>query len=68
MMMAREQAYAIIGKHIFIAAYRYSEDFEPVIILADNLDDAKEKATKHFGIDVAVWEPTATDSPDVLKV
>jgi hypothetical protein len=66
--MTNDQAYAVISKHLFVASRRYSEDFRPVIILAENIDDAKEKAQKHFGIDVAVWQPTKTVSPDVLKV
>jgi hypothetical protein len=63
-----QEAYAVISKHIFIASHRYSDDFNPVIILADNLEAAKWKAAEHFGVTVNVWEPTKTETADILKV
>lgn len=46
--MDRSGVYRTIGKHLFAAYRRYSEDFNPVIILADNLEDAKKQAKKYF--------------------
>ena len=46
--MDRSGAYRTIGKHLFAAYRRYSEDFNPVIILADNLEDAKKRAKEYF--------------------
>lgn len=67
-MMTNKQAYSIIADHIFIAAYRYSEDFNPVVIFADDMEDAKEKAKKRFGIDVKVWKPKATEYEDIFNI
>ncbi len=66
--MSNEQAYEVISKHIFIASFRYSEDFKPIIILADDIETARMKAKKHFGIDVAVWPPSKLESSDILEV
>ena len=46
--MDRSDAYRTIGKHLFAAYRRYSEDFNPIIILADNLEDAKKQAKEYF--------------------
>ena len=46
--MDRSDAYRTIGKHLFAAYRRHSEDFSPVIILADNLEDAREQAKEYF--------------------
>ena len=48
MIENRSDAYRTIGKHLFAAYRRYSEDFNPVIILADNLEDAKKRAKEYF--------------------
>lgn len=38
--------YAEIAKHIFRAYRTYAFEYEPIIIFADTLEDAKEKAKK----------------------
>lgn len=46
--MTKEDAYCTIAKHIFVAYKIYTENFDLLIILADNEDEAKEKAIKYF--------------------
>lgn len=41
--MNREKAYSIISKHVFIAHLKY-ESNKDIVILADTLDEAKQKA------------------------
>ena len=36
--------YAEIAKHIFRACRTYAFEYEPIIIFADSLEEAKEKA------------------------
>ena len=36
--------YAEIAKHIFRACRSYAFEYEPIIIFADSLEEAKEKA------------------------
>lgn len=48
MIENRSDAYRTIGKHLFAAYRRYSENFDPVIILADNPEDARERAKEYF--------------------
>jgi hypothetical protein len=71
--MNSEQAYGIIAKHIFVAYRKYSEEFKPVLVLADNLDDATEKAKRYFGvshlnIDLNVHLAKKTDGEYVFEV
>lgn len=46
--MDKKEAYGIIVKHVFVAYKTYSKDFNPLIILADTKEEAKEKAIKCF--------------------
>ena len=46
--MDKKEVYNIIAKHIFAVYKTYTEDFNPLIILADTKEEAKEKAIKHF--------------------
>ena len=50
--------YAEIAKHIFKACRTYAFEYEPIIIFADTLEEAKEKAKKYFK--TAVAEPFIT--------
>lgn len=50
--------YAEIAKHIFKACRTYAFEYEPIIIFADTLEEAKEKAKKYFKTTVA--EPFIT--------
>ena len=52
--------YAEIAKHIFRACRTYAFEYEPIIIFADSLEEAKEKAKKYFN--TAVTEPFITVS------
>lgn len=46
--MNSKEAYNIIAKHIFIVYKTYSENYNTIIILADNKEIAKQKAQKYF--------------------
>ncbi len=46
--MTKKEAYSIIVKHMFIAYKTYDTDYSDVIILADTLEEAEEKAKKYF--------------------
>lgn len=46
--MTKKEAYFTIAKHIFIAYKTYAENFDPLIILANNEDEAREKAAKYL--------------------
>lgn len=39
--LSKKECYETIARHIFIAYYVYSETYEPFIILADDLEEAK---------------------------
>ncbi len=47
--MTNNEAYGIIANHIFIAMQKHGG--KSVIILADNLQDAEEKAKAFFKVD-----------------
>ena len=40
-ILSKQESYEIIARHIFIAYHVYSETYEPFIILADDLEEAK---------------------------
>lgn len=46
--MNNKEAYNIIAKHIFTAYKTYSENYNTIVILADNKEIAKQKAQKYF--------------------
>ena len=39
--LSKRECYETIARHIFIAYHVYSETYEPFIILADDLEEAK---------------------------
>lgn len=47
--MTNNEAYSVIAKHIFVAMRKYEGN--SVIILADNLHDAEEKAKAFFWLE-----------------
>lgn len=61
--MTNDQLYDIIAKHIFIAVYGTE-----IIILADDINHAKEKAKKFFGFDVAVGKISKTKSEGIFRI
>lgn len=46
--MDNKGAYNIISEHIFAAYKTYSENYNTIIILAENKEIAKQKAQKYF--------------------
>lgn len=67
-MMERDKAYRTIAKHLFRAHRKY-EGHKTLIILADSLEEATEKAAAHFGLDsVHVARISATDDPQVYEI
>ena len=46
--MTKKEFYSIIAKHMFVAYRTYGTEDSNVIILADTLEEAEEKAKKHF--------------------
>lgn len=59
--MTKKEAYNIIAKHMFVAYRTYDINCNSVIILADTLTEAEEKAKKHFNsIFVTVSKLTET--------
>ena len=53
--MNKENAYSIIGKHIFTAHLKYEES-GTIIILADTITEATEKAQQYFGLKSVIVE------------
>ena len=67
-MMERDTAYRTIAKHLFRAHLKY-EGGRTLIILADNLEEATEKAVEVFGLDsVHVKRIDPTDDPQVYEI
>lgn len=46
----KDAAYRTVARHIFIAHRKASTDRRQVVILADNLSEAEEKAKAAFGM------------------
>ena len=63
-----KKAYRTIAKHLFRAHRKY-EGGRTLIILADNLEEATEKAVEVFGLDsVHVKRIDPTDDPQVYEI
>lgn len=68
MISSTEKAYKTIAKHIFLAHFKY-ESTKEIIILADNIDEARRKAQKFFGLDfVTVRAINRTDDPQIYEI
>lgn len=66
--MNKEEAYHIIGKHIYAARLKYEEE-KVVIILADTMAEATEKACMFFGLScVSVEKVQKTNDPQIYEV
>lgn len=70
-VMPREEAFRVVAKHIYEAHRMYSDDpaDRQLLILADSIEEAKEKAQKAFGIStVFVKLAKPTDDPQVYDI
>lgn len=66
--MKKNKAYQIIAKHIFLAHFKYESSRE-IIILADDIDEAKQKAQNVFGLSsVIVRAIDPTDDPQIYEL
>ena len=64
----KDTAYRSVAKHIFVA-HRMHEGGRQVIILADTLDEAHEKARIALGVDsVFVKRIMPTENPQVYDI
>lgn len=62
--MTIEQAYNIIGKHIYTA--RSTREEKIIVILADTTSEAVEKAQEYFGLScVSVERVQTTNDPQI---
>ena len=67
-LMPKEKAYRTIAKHLFRAHLKY-EGSRTLIILADGIEEATEKAVAAFGLNsVSVRRIDPTDDPQVYEV
>lgn len=46
--MTTKEAYDIVAKHVFLAASPYNETFDPIVVIANDIDDARKKIDKHY--------------------
>lgn len=46
--MSREQAYRTIAKHIYVAYPTYSSERRMLVVLADEIGEAKKLAAEHL--------------------
>ena len=63
-----EQAYRVIGKHIYTACLRYGGD-KIIVIIANTTSEAEEKAQEYFGLScVFVSRVYGTNDAQVYEV
>lgn len=64
----KENSYKIIANHLFRAHLKYEGD-RTLIILADDIEEAKAKAASVFGINsIFVDRLIPTDNPQVYEI
>lgn len=70
-----ENAYRTIGKHIFEAHRIFTPEGQRIIILADNLEEAKKKAENFYGFSsfssdyfISVTEVIPTEDAQIYKI
>ena len=64
-----KEAYNIIAKHIFTAYKTYSENYNTIVILADNKEITRQKAQKYFQtLFVTVSELNTTQEEGLYKI
>ena len=62
-------AYRIVAKHIFLAHFKHESSREIIIILADNIDEARQKAQNFLGLSsVTVRAIDPTDDPQIYEL
>lgn len=66
--MDRAEAFRVVAKHIYVARMWFDGD-RTLIILADNIEEAKDKAQKVLGVlTVPVKRVEPTDDPQVYEL
>ena len=61
-------AYRMVAKHIFLSHFKHESSRE-IIILADNIDEARQKAQNFLGLSsVTVREIDPTDNPQIYEL
>lgn len=66
--MNKEMAHRIVGKHVYISRLKYEGD-RTIVVLADTMTEATEKAQQFFGLSSVVVERVwKTDDPQVCVV
>jgi hypothetical protein len=51
----KEMAYRIVGEHVYMARLKYEGD-RTIVVLADTMTEATEKAQQFFGLSSVVVE------------
>lgn len=68
MISSTEEAYKTIAKHIFLAHFKY-ESTKKIIILADDIEEARRKAQKFLGLhSVTVRAVGQTNDPQIYEL
>ncbi len=68
LLMKKNKAYQIIAKHIFLAHLKYESSRE-IIILADDIDEARQKAQNFLGLSsVTVRAVNSTDDAQIYEL
>lgn len=63
------EAYRVVAKHIFVARLAYSIRPIYLIVLADNVEEARAKAEKYFSSrNIVVLPLMATHIPNVYEI
>lgn len=61
-------AYRVVAKHIFLAHFKHESSRE-IIILADDIDEARQKAQNFLGLSsVTVRTVDPTDDPQIYEL
>lgn len=64
----KKKAYRTIAKHLFMAHLKYEGD-KTLIILAESIEEATEKAVAAFGLNsVSVRRIDPTDDPQIYEI
>lgn len=66
--MEKNEAYHVVGKHIYTAFRMYTGSHQ-IIILADNKEEARQKAVSFLGVStVVVRRITQTKDPQIYEI
>lgn len=58
--LSEKKAYQIIAKHIYIGYRTYTSEKQDIIILADDLESAKLKASEFFNSSLITVKPVTS--------